>query len=537
MDDESHTSVIAAPPPVRPCTHDWSGGYFSTTGCQIPQTCLDRCLSGDPGRAGTDGCAFLRRLALRFSDGYGSEPRESLDGPPRGVCSEGYEVSLRTDPVDSHPITLVLHPPFSCEREETFARPAIEALHGAAVEHWRLNQENEGLANEVLQCYEQVNLIFDISGQVADLAESSDVRRVLLEKLQVIYDADQVLCIDPDAEMVFQVAEDGRFSSVQADALLPHLRVEGGTCAHCESWPGHIEGVPLPSEMAHALRQLRVCGRSVVTCVDGDDFRKRGYGTSLWGPLRHGENRFAAVGVIRRGRCFEAGDMLLLDSALTFGSHILGNLRLIEQLKRTSFESVHALANAIDQKDPYTSGHSERVGFLARAIGQRMKLSPRQLRELEWGGLLHDIGKIGTPEHVLNKPGALTDEEYAIIQDHPARGHAILAPVASLAGVLDVVLYHHERPDGKGYPEGLAGDRIPLLARIVHVADTFDALTSTRSYRHAYSHARALEIMLEDTGSMLDTEVMDAFLDTLERLPQDHPEEYLRWFASHAQAE
>jgi HD-GYP domain-containing protein (c-di-GMP phosphodiesterase class II) len=530
--DEPRTRMITAPPPVRPCAHDWSGGYFSTTGCQIPQTCLDRCLSGDPGRAGTDGCAFLRRLALRFSDGYGPESRESLDLPPTGVCSEGCQVSMRADSAESRPITLVLHSPFACEREESFARPAIEALHGAAWEHWRLNQENEGLANEVLQCYEQVNLIFDISGQVADLAEDSDVRRVLLEKLQVIYDADQVLCIDPDAEMVFQVAQDGRFSSVQADALLPYLQEVGGACGSSEPWPRRIEDVPLPSETVHALRQLRVCGRSVVTCVDGDAFRKRGYGTSLWGPLRHEKNRLAAVGVIRRGRCFEAGDMLLLDSALTFGSHILGNLRLIEQLKRTSFESVHALANAIDQKDPYTSGHSERVGFLAWAIGKRMNLSSTQLRELEWGGLLHDIGKIGTPEHVLNKPGALTDEEYAIIKDHPARGHAILAPVASLTGVLDVVLYHHERPDGKGYPEGLAGDSIPLLARIVHVADTFDALTSTRSYRRAYGHARALEIMLEDTGSMLDVEVMDAFLETLERLPQDHPEEYLRWFAS-----
>ncbi len=522
---------------ARPHRTGWSAGYFSTAGCQVPQACLEHCLSGDPGRAVTDGCPFLRRLAARFNDAQDGQANGSPSLPATILCPEGYEVSVRPDPSGCERIALVLHPPLSRADDEAVVRPAIDALHVAMLEHWHLNQENEGLANEVLQCYEQVNLIFDISGQVTALSNEADVRRVLLEKLQVIYDADQVVCIDEEANTVLEVNQDGRFTSVEADLLLPSLREVGGERAGALSWPRRIDGVQLPSETAEAIRQLHASPRSYVTSDNGVNLRKSGHGTSLWGPLRHAQARFATVGVIRRGRCFEAGDMLLLDSALTFGSHILGNLRLIEQLKRASFESVRALANAIDQKDPYTSGHSERVGFLAKAVGQRMKLSPSQLRELEWGGLLHDIGKIGTPDHVLNKPGRLTDEEFALIKDHPARGHAVLTPVASLAGVLDVVLYHHERPDGRGYPTALSGDRIPLLARIVHVVDTFDALTSTRSYRRAYSHARALEIMKNDRGTKLDADVLDAFLETLERLPQDYPEQYDRWFARHGLAE
>ena len=288
----------------------------------------------------------------------------------------------------------------------------------------------------------------------------------------------------------------------------------------------------MPAEYESAADRLKASPRVIVSSVDAAELERSGHGTSLWGPLRQGGEHFAIVGVVRRDRPFHAGDMLLLDSTLTFGGHILSNLKLLEQLRRASFEAVRALVNAVDQKDPYTCGHSERVGFLAKATGKFMGMSPRELQDLEWGGLLHDIGKIGIPLVILNKPGALDCEEFALIKNHPARGFAILKPVESLQGVLDVVLHHHETPDGQGYPDGLKQDGIPLLARIMHVVDTFDALTSTRSYRKAFDYEDAIRILEKESGTKFDTRIVQKFLGAWAQLPTDYPQEYEQWFGS-----
>jgi HD-GYP domain-containing protein (c-di-GMP phosphodiesterase class II) len=190
------------------------------------------------------------------------------------------------------------------------------------------------------------------------------------------------------------------------------------------------------------------------------------------------------------------------------------------------------LVNAIDQKDNYTYGHSERVGFLAKVTGQSLGLTSKELQKLEWAGLLHDVGKIGIPEHVLNKPGRLTPEEFDLIKEHPGRSYEVLRPVASLEPVLDAVLYHHENPDGTGYPKGLKGEEIPLMARIIHVVDVFDALTSTRSYRGAYDVERAIEIISKDSGTKLDAQIVECFFGAWAILPKSHPEQYRRWFGA-----
>jgi len=518
---------------VRPPQADgWSAGYFSITGYQLPHACLAHCLGGDPRRAATDGCRFIRDLVRKFSDLQEGRTTCAPEVPVSHVCARGYHVSAQRASVESDLILLVLHPPLEHGDQPVAVHQAVEALQRATLENWRLSQENEGLANEVLQCYEQVNLIFDISGETARLTEESQVRRVILAKLQAIYDADQVLCIDPPRNVILSIDRNGRVLSTPADRLGSFLDRSGRLRKPGERFPRNIDDIPLPPETAGAIQRLHVAPRAFVAMDTDPELRKRGQGTSLWGSIRYDHHRFATVGVIRRSRPFEAGEMLLLGSTLTFGSHMLANMGLVEQLKQAGFESVRALVNAIDQKDAYTSGHSERVGFLARNIGRLMGLPTTQLRELEWGGLLHDIGKIGIPERILNKKGRLSEYEMAIVRDHPARGYAILKPVASLAGILDIVLHHHETPDGKGYPDGLTGDEIPLLARIVHVADTFDALTSTRPYRQAYDHQRALSIMEKETGTKLDPHVMAFFVKLLERLPHEHPMTFRKWFAS-----
>ena len=172
--------------------------------------------------------------------------------------------------------------------------------------------------------------------------------------------------------------------------------------------------------------------------------------------------------------------------------------------------AIRALALALDARDPYTAGHSERVSALSVAVGRQMRLPDDQLEILRLGALLHDIGKIGISDAVLRKPGPLTNEEFEMIQEHPAVGGRILRSVPFLAPHLAIVELHHERPDGQGYPFRLRADEIPLLARIVHVADAFDAITSARAYRPARGSADALRELWKYAGTQFDAEVVHA---------------------------
>jgi len=176
--------------------------------------------------------------------------------------------------------------------------------------------------------------------------------------------------------------------------------------------------------------------------------------------------------------------------------------------------SIRSLIAALEAKDPYTRGHSERVTTLALAIGEVMG-DQIDRRALKLGAQLHDIGKIGTREEVLNKPARLTPEEYEHVREHPLIGLRILAPVLDESEVLTIVRNHHERWDGCGYPDGLAAESIPMLARIVSVADAVDAITSPRAYRPARSWDEALRELTEASGTQFDPQVVEAAIDAL----------------------
>jgi putative nucleotidyltransferase with HDIG domain len=172
--------------------------------------------------------------------------------------------------------------------------------------------------------------------------------------------------------------------------------------------------------------------------------------------------------------------------------------------------AIRALALALDARDPYTAGHSERVSAVSVAVGRQMQLPDEELEILRLGALLHDIGKIGISDAVLRKPGPLTPEEFELIQEHPSVGARILRSVHFLAPHIPIVEFHHERPDGQGYPHRLRGDEIPLFARIVHVADAFDAMTSARAYRPARGAVEALRELWSCAGTQFDAEVVHA---------------------------
>jgi putative nucleotidyltransferase with HDIG domain len=174
--------------------------------------------------------------------------------------------------------------------------------------------------------------------------------------------------------------------------------------------------------------------------------------------------------------------------------------------------AIKALAAALDCRDPYTAGHSERVSALSVMIGRQLRLEAEQLEVLRLGALLHDIGKIGIRDNVLTKAGPLTAEEFEIIKTHPTLGAHILRQVPFLTRHLPIVELHHERPDGRGYPRGLLGHATPLLARIVHVADAFDAMTTARAYRPAQTVTHAIAELWRYAGSQFDAEVVEAFV-------------------------
>jgi putative two-component system response regulator len=195
------------------------------------------------------------------------------------------------------------------------------------------------------------------------------------------------------------------------------------------------------------------------------------------------------------------------------------------ELESLSLHVVHTLAKTIDAKDAYTNGHSERVADYSKEIARRFGYSEDRQEEIYMMGLLHDVGKIGVPDTVINKPGRLTDEEYELMKTHTTAGSRIIANAMSLvsdSGYLqeakNLATYHHERWDGKGYPEKKAGEEIPLSARIMAVADVFDALVSRRSYKEPFSFEKSMDIIREGAGTQFDPQIAMVFAESADEV-------------------
>ncbi|WP_242393728.1 HD-GYP domain-containing protein [Anaeromyxobacter oryzisoli] len=215
----------------------------------------------------------------------------------------------------------------------------------------------------------------------------------------------------------------------------------------------------------------------------------------------------------------EIGDLAYTFNHMSreLASYDAENRRLIAALERGYLETIRSLASAIDAKDPYTRGHAERVAALAVELGRELGLSGERLAALEYAGLLHDVGKIGIPDAILAKASPLTREEMALVQAHPRIGAEIVGGVAFLAGAVPAIRGHHERWDGDGYPDRLAGEAIPLAARIVSAADTWDACTSERPYQRALAPSEAARVVATLRGTQLDPTVHGALMAILRR--------------------
>ena len=191
-----------------------------------------------------------------------------------------------------------------------------------------------------------------------------------------------------------------------------------------------------------------------------------------------------------------------------------------KQLEKAYMESIQTLRYTVEAKDTYTRGHSDRVSAISVLIGKELGLSNEDIRRLEIGGLFHDIGKIGVPDSILQKEGKLSENEYSEIKNHPTIGAHILSTASIFQDILPIVKYHHERYDGKGYPEQLSGEKIPFLARITAIADTFDAMTSRRSYRDSLPIETVISEIEGCKGTQFDPEIATVFINILKNSPE-----------------
>lgn len=231
--------------------------------------------------------------------------------------------------------------------------------------------------------------------------------------------------------------------------------------------------------------------------------------------------REKAIGVLavansREGDRYSDEDRELFKNFSAQAAVSIENTNLYERLQDTYLGAIGSLAAAIEARDPYTVGHSARVTQYAVAIAESMGLYKEEVEELRLAGLLHDLGKIGVPDSILNKPGRLTDEEYLAIKMHPALSMRIIEPLPHLGNIIPIIYHHHERYDGKGYLDGKARDGIPLGARVIAVADSYEAMTSDRPYRKALSREEAISELVNNAGTQFDPVVVEHFLRLLE---------------------
>jgi HD-GYP domain-containing protein (c-di-GMP phosphodiesterase class II) len=215
--------------------------------------------------------------------------------------------------------------------------------------------------------------------------------------------------------------------------------------------------------------------------------------------------------------------------ALLVRSYIRKRMRALErkqQETREQFEQTsEALANAIDTKDPYTNGHSRRVAEYSEMIAREAGKSEEECEKVFFAAMLHDVGKIGVPIAILSKPGKLDDAEFAAIKTHPEKGSQILSSIKKSPWISEGAHYHHERYDGKGYPEGLSGEEIPEIARIIAVADSYDAMTSNRSYRKAMDQSIVRAELEHGSGTQFDPEFAAAMIRLIDRDTDYHMRE------------
>jgi len=355
---------------------------------------------------------------------------------------------------------------------------------------FHLETEMEDLTSEIVRVYQELSLIYSLSDKLGSALEISSICQQALEEISkaiavktivilLLDDRSGMLdvqsCTGVDREMIGSMKVDasaepfaGIFSRMRATVI-----------------QADPEENPLPFPLQAAL------------CV----------------PLVT-DNKHIGMLIARdksSGEKFRSQEIKLVDALAGEIAAAIKKAQLYDRIKRLFINTVEALASAIDAKDPYTYGHSRRVAQISASICREIGMSREEIHSVELAALLHDIGKIGTPEHILQKPGRLKPEEIEIIKEHPAQGAQILSTIDELKDVMAWIKNHHERYDGKGYPDRYMAEEIPLPSRIISIADSFDAMTSDRPYRKGMDPAKVVDIMDDLAGIQYDPHLLKAF--------------------------
>ncbi len=218
-----------------------------------------------------------------------------------------------------------------------------------------------------------------------------------------------------------------------------------------------------------------------------------------------------------KGEEFNEEDLSLLSSLADQVAIALDNARLYQQLEEMFFQTAESLADAIEKRDPYTGGHTHRVTAYSLATARYLSLKPLEIKWLRIASVLHDVGKIGIEDQILRKPEKLNPEEFNVIKGHAKMGAEIIEHIRQLREIVPGVKYHHEQINGRGYPDGLTGEAIPMIAKIVAVSDTYDAMTTDRPYRKALEKGVAIEELRRCSGTQFDREVVEAFIEAFQK--------------------
>lgn len=346
--------------------------------------------------------------------------------------------------------------------------------------------------------------------EVARLVTSTLDIDVLLSRLvQITAD----VCEVGKCSVYIYVSESGRFFPTATFGVFPD-----------SDWEMQLgEGVQpadMTDEDAEALfaHQVAVCDPQLCPLIPRERIEDTRTHSVLLVPVFSRENLLGMMALFssKEPEDVESEDLNMVTGIAGQAAVALENASLYEDLEMSYFSTVKALARAIEVKDPYTYGHSERVTDYAMAIARKLDLSEWDCRNVKYAAALHDIGKIGIARKILNKPGALSEEEFIHVKTHPLLGDSIIEPVSFLQAPREIILHHHERYDGKGYPDGLAGEEIPLGARILAVADSFEAMMSDRPYRKALPIETSVRELELNSGTQFDPLVVRAFISAME---------------------
>ncbi len=358
------------------------------------------------------------------------------------------------------------------------------------------NQSTENLGQQLAESYEEINLLYTII-QNMTVRERPEhfVRAACNELLQTL----------PYRWIAALLAEDGQRLKRLAGRVI--------ICGECD-----VDETELASLLRPLLAQAEGDKPRVLDPkLNPDDAAFATLGQPVMLHPITADNTviglFLAGDKIGSDRDVSSVDQKLLGATASHTGIFLENAALVSDLNSMFLGTLEALTASIDAKDRYTCGHSRRVALLTKQLAISIDLDQHTVERMHIAGLVHDVGKIGVPESVLLKPGRLDEGEFEWIRRHPEMGYRILRDIPQLDDVLPGVLYHHERWDGKGYPHGLAAERIPLMARLIALADSFDAMSSTRTYRPAMGRAKVLEEIENCSGTQFDPELVPHFID------------------------